>query len=263
MVGKTGLKSDSELWDTRDGKRVFMGSGSNPRQYFRLLGEPPRKAALTPKQFTCPDAVKSVDHRREGPSVSVSVNGKETPVYDFNGNNSEWRFTGNPAEMTDFSYSFQVATEGRDPEDPNEIRGGGLSDSRDEPRKALVADRNPYSNEIWNRSELAAGQYGTGTYVYSPNAKAKFAPPPAVYNNLNDLMGRNANSRNHNQDGQMVAYLDGRGEWNTTSLAGADGDCIWMTLDKQGTGPRIPLAGMNYGLMRSKKSWATDSLLIP
>ena len=36
-----------------------------------------------------------------------------------------------------------------------------------------------------------------------------------------------------------------------------------MTLNNTATGPRIPLPGVNYGLMRSKKTWVTDSLLIP
>ena len=261
IVGFNGLKSDDQLWGIRDGTPVFMGSGSNPRRYFRLL-KGGNRAYLEPRQFICPSAAQNIGHRRNGTSPEIDIQGKREQLYDFNGSSGERPLGANCTEMSDFSYSFQVATEGRDPEAPAEIRGGSLSNSRDDPRKALAADRNPYSNEVQSRSELIPGVYGMGTYIYSPNARTKFAPPPASYTTPKDLTGRNANSRNHNQDGQNVVYIDGHTKWATNPLAGADEDCIWMTLNNSATGPRIPLTGDNYGRMRSKVTWSTDSLLI-
>jgi hypothetical protein len=77
------------------------------------------------------------------------------------------------------------------------------------------------------------------------------------------LRDKTANSRNHYRDGQEVAYVDTHVKWNTTSLAGPDEDCIWMTLNLGGTAHRIPISGSTYGRMRSPNGWLTDALLIP
>ena len=110
--------------------------------------------------------------------------------------------------MTDFSYSFQVMTDGRDPDDMSEIRGHPLHTSHDDPRKALAADRNPYSNVVQNTYDLVANQYGSGVYVYSPTASPYSPSPPYISDRPNDLAGADANSRNHNHQGQNVAYLE-------------------------------------------------------
>ena len=82
------------------------------------------------------------------------------------------------------------------------------------------------------------------------------------------MIKKEANSRNHYREGQEVAYIDTHVKWNTTSLAGPDEDCIWMTLNSTGTANRFPISdtgtsATKYGKMRAPNGWATDALLIP
>jgi prepilin-type N-terminal cleavage/methylation domain-containing protein len=240
---------------------VFTGSGSNPRQFYKLaMGG--SKAYVSPKHFICPTALSTLKHQAGGAKLECyAADGVAAPFFDFNGYNTNSAKT----EMLDFSYSFQVVTDGKDPANTSEIRGGPVTNIQD-PRKAIAADRNPYSNNVTNRSAPSSGidsGVGRGRYEYLASAVTGYPAPPASITTANDLLVRTANSRNHKQDGQNVAYLDGHTKWSNNCLAGADEDCIWMTLTEDETLHRIPLPGVNYGKMRSKLTWATDSLLVP
>lgn len=98
---------------------------------------------------------------------------------------------------------------------------------------------------------------------------------------------KSANSRNHKQDGQNVLYLDGHAKWANNPKAGVDDDSIWSNWaygdeatrtkpwtfepcaeiagEDQKTMPcdNEPPEGSDYGLMRAKSRWSTDSILIP
>jgi prepilin-type N-terminal cleavage/methylation domain-containing protein len=240
---------------------TFTGSGSNPRLFYKLVMGG-RKAYLQPKQFICPSAITTRKHQAGGAKVEYYATAGAAPYFDFSGYNCD----GGLTEMLDFSYSFQVATDGKDPSALTEIRGGPITNVQD-PRKAIAADRNPYSNSVTNRTALSATSAdvntGRGRYEYSTAANTGYPNPPSTITTVRELLVRTANSRNHKQDGQNVAYLDGHTRWSNNSLAGADEDCIWMTLTEDQQLHRIPLTSSNYGKMRSKSTWATDSLLIP
>jgi prepilin-type N-terminal cleavage/methylation domain-containing protein len=243
----------------------YKGSGSNPRQFYKLLlgGN---KAYLQPKQFICPSAVKTVNHLIKGTNTEVYTSAGVKPHYDFCGYYSEKAGSGGAAEMAEFSYSFQVVTEGIDPGQSGVFRGGPITDNTD-PRMPVAADRNPYSNSVSGRTMLpGTNEQGYGTYTYDSSATYTSLPAPPTATtgpNFLELRQKNANSRNHYRDGQQVAYIDTHVKWNITSLAGPDEDCIWMTLTTDGTSHRIPLTGTSYGLMRAPNGWATDALLIP
>jgi prepilin-type processing-associated H-X9-DG protein len=166
-----------------------------------------------------------------------------------------------------------------------------------------MADRNPYSNTILTGRRhtygLAKGaDYGGwGLYGYTRNRSAAdvlgFSPPPtsgsatAAQPSLDPASlaayadqlrkGRAANSRNHKQQGQNVAYLDGHVKWANHSKVGVDDDSIWSNwapaapsdgIDFVVCGDGLPCdaeppAGEAYGQMRSKLRWQTDAVLLP
>jgi prepilin-type processing-associated H-X9-DG protein len=77
-----------------------------------------------------------------------------------------------------------------------------------------------------------------------------------------------ANSRNHAREGQNVVYLDGHAQWQKSSKSGADEDCIWLQQEESGGVPigdadAANFTDANYGKMRSRANWLTDSILIP
>jgi len=172
------------------------------------------------------------------------------------------------SEMSEFSYSMQVTSKRML---NGELYGISPTNTQD-PRKALAADRNPYSNSVTGKNP-ASGEplysAGAGRYEYNPSAVISGFPtaPSFTAANYNTLLRqRPANSRNHNLDGQNVLRLDGSAKWQTNSKCGADDDCIWTTLEDSGAGPRadkVPANGAGYGDMRSRSNWLTDSLLLP
>ena len=270
-------ENDGGFWDSGD----FLGSGSNPRQFYKLIVGG-AKAYLQPKQFICPSATKSVNHLVKGSNPEWYFTGVPRQKYDFNGGKTEMSDAEDPdtglvtdaAEMTEFSYSFQVVTEGIDPDESGVFRGGPITDSTD-PRMPVAADRNPYSNQVTNRATGLVMQEtddGNGDYQYDTAATLTGLPAPPKPTGTGtgeqpaataDLILKTCNSRNHNRDGQEVAYVDTHVKWNTTSLAGPDEDCIWMTLMTDGTAHRYPKTGADYGRMRAPNGWLTDALLIP
>jgi len=86
-----------------------------------------------------------------------------------------------------------------------------------------------------------------------------------------------ANSRNHDQEGQQVAYLDGHAKWSNHPKAGVDEDSIWSIWEESGASSgftfkvdtatglpedAVPLT-TTYGTTKSMATWLTDALLIP
>jgi prepilin-type processing-associated H-X9-DG protein len=256
---------------------------SPTRSYYKLLVGG-RRAFLQPKQLICPSA-PGLGHDRSGtlPEVEVTKEtladfpagtqiGSEAPYYDFDGLRTDkgrlTRETG-PSEMIEFSYSFQMTRRAGG-------RGVKMTNSRD-PRLALAADRNPFSNYV---------AYSDGQAMYQFRiANNSGCPVPGMFKGRIDFVDalkrndKSLNSRNHKQDGQNVAFLDGHAKWYKTSLAGADDDCIWTISDPPTTSAPAgsdllsmhvyPQTGTrsynpsNYVHMLSDRETTTDSLLLP
>lgn len=258
---------------------------SNTRAWFKLMIGG-KNAYLKGKQMICP-STKALKHNPEGAQASVfsSDGSTEQPLYDFNGANTDAggaSSTGG-AEMTDFSYSFQMVLKNIDQTGgTNETMGNLLTNTQD-PGKPIAADRNPYSNYIMTKGTTPS-EYGVYAYkadtTYLP---AGFPPPLAGTDSpkyVADLRrSKAANSRNHKQEGQNVAYLDGHAKWGNNPKVGVDEDSIWSPWSyKASTGPGIPdfdicetslpcdslpKADAEYGRMRSRPRWLTDAMLVP
>jgi len=150
-------------------------------------------------------------------------------------------------ELTEFSYSFHNNMRWKD---STASYGITLSNTQD-PGKPMVADRNPYSNNVGARvSSIASGSPFTGlspglyrAYYDYDAAKVSmgFGPPlksgdpkksggtiSTVTDYSIELRNQaSANSRNHNREGQNVGYLDGHAKWAKTPKCGVDEDSIW------------------------------------
>ncbi|NLX20184.1 MAG: DUF1559 domain-containing protein [Phycisphaerae bacterium] len=239
------------------------GNGSNPRSYFKLLrgGE---KSYLQPKQFICPSTTATLAHRTQGADATfLKSDGSEEQRYDFNGSRGEISGTAECQEMTDFSYSFQVTLRKME---GTEMVGIKLMSHSADPRKALAADRNPYSNSVTQRGGSETAGLGHGQYTFNASSTLGSYPPPPTGSGTtfrDKLYTKEANSRNHQREGQVVAKMDGSAKWSVHSKAGADEDCIWMTLNPNEREDLTPAEGDAYGYMRPKSHWNTDSLLIP
>ncbi|HOJ56145.1 MAG: prepilin-type N-terminal cleavage/methylation domain-containing protein [Phycisphaerae bacterium] len=246
----------------------FAGTNTgNSRSYFKLL-RGGRRAYMQPKQFICPSALGTLQHRQQGPDIADLSTGVERGLYDFAGSRTSLA----DSEMQDFSYSFAVTTRCT-PTGASEIFGILLTNTQD-PRKALAADRNPYMNAITQKDPASgepAWNKGRGTYYYKADKIVSGFPQPpkgtgATY--MNELRQRKANSRNHNLDGQNVLRLDGSCKWQVHSKVGADDDCIWTT-GYGGTASSAPqymetdAEPTGIGNLRPRSNWQTDSLLCP
>lgn len=246
-------------WQTLTAGKPTLNNGSNTRGYFKLLMGGTR-AYMQPKQFICPSA-RTLQHKVQGTDVEMTLpSGEIIKTWDFNGGQT----SGATSEMTELSYSMQVnlkmnGTNG-------EVLGGPLMNTQD-PRKAVAADRNPYSNHIASPSTIK------GEYQFT-DGKAVFGfPSPPTKTKLYDLgtwdralRSTYANSRNHAREGQNVVYLDGHAQWQKSSKSGADEDCIWLSQEESGgsvIGDLDPPTGAQYQTMRSRANWLTDSILLP
>ncbi len=192
-----------------------------------------------------------------------TTTGEERQRYDFNGGRGEIGGTAECQEMTDFSYSFQVTL--RRMKD-GEMVGIKLMSHSADPRKALAADRNPYSNSVTGRMSSETQGLGWGQYEFNASSNLGSYPPPPTGSGTtfrDKLYTKEANSRNHQREGQVVAKMDGSAKWSVHSKAGAVEDCIWMTLSDNEREDKEPDQGALYGEMRPKSHWNTDSLLIP
>ena len=270
-----------DRWSNATGTQK-ANNGSNTRGWFKLLTGK-RKAYLQPKQLICP-STKSLGHKSGGTNPTVWIgatvhfawnmeenrgsNIVERQLYDFNPTKASQGST----EIPSFSYSFQVTLKN--------LEGGGFLTNTQDPRKAIAADRNPFSNFV--KADRRRGRESNHRYQYDPNASVPSPPtvsPGGAYQAASEqyrsLWKKEGNSRNHKQEGQNVLYLDGHAAWKSHPFAGADDDfiySIWATwrgdrfIIDPGNGVIVPIeprTGDDYGMMRSKSSWQTDSLLLP
>lgn len=276
---------------------------SNTRGYYKMLrgGD---KAFLRPKQMVCPSAVHHLKHQVGGAEVlDIDADGVVLGEwYDFDVNpdptalKTAWADdpgATTPAELTEFSYSFQVTL--RHAPFGKGLLGRQFSNRLDS-RLIMAADRNPYSNS----ADVNSGQGGGCVYQFDPDRQksAGYLTPPGVQlafqQALEDAFDEDRerhtiNSRNHKQYGQNAAAIDGRVKWYWHPMAGADDDCIWGLLNddvspnnRDGTVPEdgdpttldqhmVPAKGKNhgtpepnnYGAMKAHPRLNTDSYLIP
>jgi prepilin-type N-terminal cleavage/methylation domain-containing protein len=271
-----------------DGESIAAAGGgpnannpSNTRGWFKLsIGG--AKAFLQGKQWHCPSA-RSINHRPEGVKAEYFTSadgGQYRKAYDMDGTvlAPTWDGTSSPvqgAEPGDHSYSMQVTL--RNTENGRIV--GITPTNTQDPRKALAADRNPYSNEMQAITKLTPvggtsddlGGQARVRYNSSVVAVNGMPPPPSSWSNESDpaeLREKRANSRNHAQEGQNVSYFDGHAAWANSPRAGADEDFIWGTMERDPQTndpiyPKVPATADNYGYMRSEPAWLTDSILIP
>ncbi len=238
-----------------------LANESNTRAYHKLL-QGGRKALLQPKQLICPQAVKNRGHGPSGTDPRPVIDGSEHIMYDFDGT----RVSRDGVEMLEFSYSFMVPLPALDSASRPFDESHRQIDHLD-PRLALAADRNPYSNSV------VVSPQGYGEYQFNPRAQTKPPPPPgdqAAFDAAAKVRDRRLNSRNHGGDGQNVSFVDGHAKWFNNAWAGADEDCIWtfseLITDADGktrVRDRVPLQGADYGRMRPNPAVYTDSLLLP
>jgi prepilin-type N-terminal cleavage/methylation domain-containing protein len=281
-------------WTTNTAPATLSDNYSNTRSYFKLLMGG-RRAYLQPKQLICP-STRKLNHVTSGtrPDMDMRVVPPiEAKYYDFRGERSpdneavpytSAQNNGLP-EMVEFSYSFQMSRRYQGQGATPLVRGVKLTNSQD-PRKALSADRNPFSNYAQVLAGTGTG-YGSGWYQYNTASQKTGYPLPGTLDNgtadwVNSMKvnAKSMNSRNHNRDGQNVSFIDGHAKWYKSSMAGADDDCIWTITQNIAAGADpytmhvLPTAGTpssnyasaavtTYGTMLSDPSMSTDSFLCP
>lgn len=264
-------------------------NSSTTRSYFKLLMGG-RKAYLQPKQMVCPSP-RNLGHKASGPNPypivgdprepvnnvaanfwygtgSAPQNGDEARWFDFDGGSVS---SGN-SECTDFSYSFQQTAQASD--SAGLQYGVAMTNSQD-PRRALAADRNPYSNKVITRPSPAPKW---GIYDFDPTAALTGYPIPGDIDGNGtvdwaDALSRkhkSLNSRNHNRDGQNVSFADGHAKWYSNALCGADEDLIWSPTSASGMHVQFGNSGSaasafqaTYATALSSPGIQTDSVLVP
>ncbi|MDM8006103.1 MAG: prepilin-type N-terminal cleavage/methylation domain-containing protein [Phycisphaerae bacterium] len=269
-----------------------VDNGSSSRSYFKLLMGG-KKAYLQPKQVICPSP-RSLGHKSSGPNPYPIVGDPNAnPGYFWRGTNPQpiagtenrwFDFDGaatsnDGAECSDFSYSFQLTAQATD--QAGLQYGVAMTNSQD-PRRALAADRNPFSNLIVSQRVTPTAP-GWGRYTYDKTAaKTGFPPPGDIDGNgtadatewVQALLRKHKslNSRNHNRDGQNVSYVDGHAKWYSNALCGADEDLIWTPTSPNAATMHVQFdnaatAGSpfqaQYPFAMSTPGVQTDSVLIP
>lgn len=281
------------------GAEAPTNDASNTRGWFKLLKG--KNSYLKGKQLICTSS-RQLRHATDGAKATIiNAQGAERPAFDFNGGTTEDGAAKSGAnaessEMSEFSYSFAVTLRyfGSIPGDSGAASTvGHVLQNTQDPGKAIAADRNPYSNDVVRRSLISqkiseGGQTwdsgSVGWYQYERSKVAMgFAAPPigSGQQYVTDLRKKkSANSRNHKQEGQNICYLDGHAKWANNPKAGVDDDSIWsnwavnpgvvdptkpsfMICDQNMPCDAEPPVTADYGRMRAKSNWATDSVLIP
>lgn len=282
---------------------------SNTRPYYKLL-QGGKKAYMQGKQMVCPSTNKlghETSGSNPGPIIDVDpsaplalfasfssggawtrpLSGNEGKLWDFDGGKTS---NGN-SECSQFSYSFQMTRQGMFGTGNNAKQFGLRMTNSQDPRKALAADRNPFSNSVQAFTQAApSGPFGA--YNFDNNngtQKSGYPLPGDVDGNgtttqdewITAMNTRNKtlNSRNHNRDGQNVAFVDGHAKWFNNPMCGADEDMIWtpalptlvVANEKYSMNIRFGLTAApsdrafqaNYHQALSDPAMQTDSLLIP
>ena len=275
----TKFGNNTMLPDMQGNFETGTNDESNPRGWFKLL-QGGTRATLVGKSLICPsataypqhnpngamgemDAIRFYDFRLDPGTETPGDTSDDYPRMKIASENSNLKFQ----EAAEFSYSFQVTLINNIGGD---MMGVKLKNTQD-PRKAIAADRNPYSN---------AAMQGQG-YLFMDDFKGGIQAPPWSTNKpiIDDEGGENErqytfqqaldkghkrmNSRNHKGEGQNVCYLDGHAKWYNHARAGADEDCIWTPVNKADWTHFPGFVGAGYGQMRPDPSIVTDSVLIP
>lgn len=245
---------------------------SNTRGWFKML-QGGTRATLAGKSLVCPSATGYPQHNPNGAMGELDA----VRFYDFRLDNNDGKqrmkipLPNDPVyqEAAEFSYSFQVTL-------INNIGGvkmGVKLKNTQDPRKAIAADRNPYSNTVTDPMATGSG------YIFMETIAGGIqAPPPSKETDIEEPDGttydftqalqkghKRLNSRNHKGEGQNVCYLDGHAKWYNHARAGADEDCIWTPVAVVGAAQaHMPNdIGLEYGNMRPDPRMVTDSVLIP
>lgn len=229
---------------------------SNSRAWYALV----RNKSTNLKMYLCPSATGSLAHTFD----KLEANDDSIPKYDFHP-------VASGAELIRFSYSFQnnlVDSLGN----PTSSRGVRTKNTHD-PRKAIMADRNPFCNSPQPQGQTAPpGNVQVVKYMYNHDNGS--SDPVAGLTNINAVLtapgrpgykqdiARKANSRNHKREGQNVAFLDGHGKWYRTPHAGADDDFIYSPSEK-GIATTITKLALDLSKAKCLATDQTDSFLLP
>lgn len=209
MVGNKRYHPDlAGITGQPGGSRNHNNDASNTRGWFKLLKGGP-KAYVKGKMLHCPTAGRLLRHNPNATNGSIlAYTGEELPLFDFDGNacesapiTSTRSSPADCAEMSNFSYSFQVTLQYRGviPSDPNgvpELIGHKLTNTQD-PGKPIAADRNPYTNSVIKAAK----------HSYTANGKADFGGWGLYATNATKRqLGRSA-SRHHLPAGPAAVWL--------------------------------------------------------
>ncbi|MBN1490103.1 MAG: prepilin-type N-terminal cleavage/methylation domain-containing protein [Phycisphaerae bacterium] len=236
---------------------------SNTRAYYQLVAND----MTTAKMYICPSAQGTVGHSFDN---TDGVLPNMTPLFDFS---AESRGT-TTEEMIRFSYSFLSNLRDSD----GTTTRGILTKNTHDPRRAIMADRNPFMNSFSPSAGVGSLTAAVATYAYSTSVAGAprnacvqayvDGPAPAGYSDwLNAL--KSGNSRNHRKAGQNVAYLDGHCVWGHHPRVGADDDHIWVPVSRVTGGTYPPdllpesISGTAFGQAKIPAGAHTDSFLVP
>ncbi|MDM8006494.1 MAG: prepilin-type N-terminal cleavage/methylation domain-containing protein [Phycisphaerae bacterium] len=290
------LRGLPDGWTDSDGPAA-SDNQSNYRAYYRLLLRG-SKAYLQPKQFICPTGNRKLGHFSSGTGPNPIVDdanlkyfaqpkppvGAEGKWYDFDG--SPTAIVNAGTELAEISYSLQMTRVATLNERGFGKTYGVRMTSSQDPRKALAADRNPFSNRLdMLRPSPVSPQ--ASRYNFDPTAQGTGLPAPGDLDGNGSVdagewlaalrkRDRSLSSRNHNRVGQNVAFLDGSVKWCKHPLCGADEDLIWTPTTPPQLGRTfqdplethlqlLPGRGTlaHYQTALSDPAMGTDSLLIP
>jgi len=254
--GRRGLPDG---WMTAGGPAA-IDNQSSYRSYYRLLMRGSR-AYLQPKQFICPTGNRRLGHSSSGNNPNPIVDsanaaffaepkppiGAEGKWYDFDGSSAA--VVNGGTELAEISYSLQITRVATLSEGGTQTTYGTRMTSSQDPRRALAADRSPFSNRLDTVAQKPASPQSS-RYNYDPTGNGTGFPAPGDLDGNGSVdadewlaalrkRDRSLSSRNHNRDGQNVAYVDSHVKWQTHPLCGADEDLIW-------TPTRLPSSGQTF-----------------
>jgi len=245
-------------------------SKSNTRGYYKMV----RSKSISLKLFVCPSG------NNLGHNVTKTEIGLMDAFLDFNANAENGE-----KEMKGFSYSFlnnQVTTG----TGTGNTFGGRATRNSDDPRKVVIADRNPLCNNVQSSTSggTAPNEYKSAEYQYvqgsnedpfhfADRSKGQSSPQqqnPGNNSNAADFKNywKVANSRNHKKEGQNIGRLDGSGKFANTALCGSDDDPIWAPMNGNDRATLYHLrpsdmSGDNLGKVKNSSLVETDSFLVP